>query len=129
MVIFLNSVNSAAALVFYLSLCRPCTHRFKTESSQSPEYILKFSKKNTKFMNTLYLHIYLSSLIYFDMNMHIMTGNNVHFPHWITNNNWIREMNIKKPIFLYIYYWMRLNFIELVQSWISQTTLFWGGNS
>ena len=47
--IFLNSVSSAAALVFYLLLSRPFTQRWKTERGQSPEYVLKFSKKNTVF--------------------------------------------------------------------------------
>ena len=42
---FLNSASSAAALVFYLPLSGPSTHRGKTERGQSPEYILKFSKK------------------------------------------------------------------------------------
>ena len=40
---FFNSVSSAAALVFYLQLC---TQRWKNETGQSPEYILKFSKKH-----------------------------------------------------------------------------------
>ena len=43
---FLNSASSAAALVFYLPLCRPCTQRWKTETGQSPEFIWKFSKKH-----------------------------------------------------------------------------------
>ena len=40
--IFLNSASSAAALVFYL--LGVCTHT-DTEGKQSPEYILKSSKK------------------------------------------------------------------------------------
>ena len=50
-VIFLNSASSAAALVFYLPFSGPgmksgCTHRAKSERGQSPEYILKLSKKH-----------------------------------------------------------------------------------
>ena len=48
-VIFLNSASFAAALVFYLPCRGLCTQRWKTERGQSPEYILKFSKKNTIF--------------------------------------------------------------------------------
>ena len=46
---FLNSASSAAALVFYLPFSGPGTQRWKTERGQSPEYILKFSKKKTIF--------------------------------------------------------------------------------
>ena len=56
---FLNTASSAATLVFYLPFSGPsmkCTHRGKTERGQSPEYILKFSKKTQYLMNTLYNH-------------------------------------------------------------------------
>ena len=49
---FLNSASSAAALVFYLP--GVCTHT-DTEGKQSPENILKSSKKTQYLMNTLYL--------------------------------------------------------------------------
>ena len=52
--IFLSSVSSAAALVFYLPVSGPCTQRLKPERGQSPEYIFKFSKKTLYLMNTLY---------------------------------------------------------------------------
>ena len=48
--IFLNSTNSAAALVFYLPLSGPSMKSsVHTERGQSPEYILKFCGKNTIF--------------------------------------------------------------------------------
>ena len=52
--IFLNSASSAAALVFDLPLCTHTDTEGKP-SGQSPEYILKSSKKTQYLMNTLYL--------------------------------------------------------------------------
>ena len=46
-VIFLNSASSAAALVFYLPFSGPSMKSsVHNERHQSPEYILKFSKKH-----------------------------------------------------------------------------------
>ena len=56
--IFLNSANSAAALVLYLPFSGPCAQRWKTERGQSPEYILKFLKKTQYLMNNLYYRLY-----------------------------------------------------------------------
>ena len=55
--IFLNSESSAAVLVFYLPFRGPCTQRWKTERGQSPEYILKFSKKLNIYEHPVYLYI------------------------------------------------------------------------
>ena len=54
---FFNSANSAAALVFYLPFSGPCTQLWKTESGQSMEYILKFSKKTAIFNEHPVIHI------------------------------------------------------------------------
>ena len=51
--IFLNSVSSAAALVFYLpGVCTPTDTEEKTEKGQSQEYS-KNKKKLQYLMNTL----------------------------------------------------------------------------
>ena len=42
-VIFLNSVSFAAALVLYLPLCLPCTQCWKTESEKNTIFNVQFS--------------------------------------------------------------------------------------
>ena len=51
---FLNSASSAASAGVWPAIVYTHWHRGETEKGQSPEYILKSSKKTQYLMNTLY---------------------------------------------------------------------------
>jgi len=74
-VIFLNSASSAATLVIYLPFSDPSMKsgvhsEEKTERGQSPEYILKFSKKKQYLIKLIPFHTKYSKSKYITKKRH-----------------------------------------------------------